>query len=184
MKCLRAANILTLIVFGALLSSEAQISRHKGRSSPTVFAPEADMQGFENAQPPSDPVLDALLSSQEARSSSDDLEGLDREAKRKLFEAVRVDLTGRGEEDYVVLGNDPMGGADNHWFWIVRVSEGRAQILLFTQGLTVQLLRKRTNDYRDIKESWGGNSGSVTRIYRYRGSAYVLATEHSEESKP
>jgi hypothetical protein len=154
------AAFLMAVAVVSLTLALAQSTRHSGKATPTMFAPEVE-QGFENAQPPSDAVLDALLTSAEAKDSRDELEGLDREAKRKLFEVVRVDLTGRGEEDYVALGNYPMSGADHHWFWIVQVNEGKARVLLFTQGLTIQLLHKRTNGYRDIKEMWAATGVQI-----------------------
>jgi hypothetical protein len=144
-----------------------------------VFAPEMD-RGFENAQPPSDLILDALLKTPEAENSTDGLKGLDREVLRKLFEVAPAELTDQVEEDYVALGNGLMSGTDNSWFWIVRVRNGKVDVLLFTNGLAVELLHHKTKGYRDIREGWAGNSGSVTRIYRYSGAMYELASEHSE----
>jgi hypothetical protein len=103
---------------------------------------------------------------------------------RKSFEAVPADLGGTNEEEYVVLGGGDYTGADCHWFWIVRVKQGKAQVLLFAPGLTLEILRRKTNGYHDIKESWGGNSGTVIRIFRYGGAIYELAIEHSEGPQP
>ena len=124
------------------------------------------------------------MKSPEVSETGDDDKKPDRESVRKSFQAVPVDLGGTNEEDYIVLGGGEYTGADCHWFWIVRVKQGKGQVLLYTPGLTVEILRRRTNCYRNIKESWGGNSGSVTRMFQYTGVTYKLAWEHSERPQP
>jgi hypothetical protein len=140
--------------------------------------------GFENARLPSDVVLDALMKSPEVTETGDDDKKPDRESMRKSFQVVPVDLRGADEEDYVVLGGGDYTGADCHWFWIVRVKQGKGQVLLYTPGLMIEILRRKTNGYHNIRESWGGNSGSVTRIFKYTGATYKLASEHSEWTQP
>lgn len=80
---------------------------------PTLFAPDDENRGFEDAVPPSDIVLDALLNTAEAQDASEELKALGRESKRKLFSVVRIQIGGINEEDYIVTGRQPMSGADN-----------------------------------------------------------------------
>jgi hypothetical protein len=88
---------------------------HKTESSD--FYPDNWNKGFDEAEPPSDAVLDALLKTQEAKEHWDQLKSLDRERLRKIFLVVRVHLTNFDEKDEVVLGSDPLSGADCDWFW-------------------------------------------------------------------
>jgi hypothetical protein len=177
---MRRALLVSTVMLGLLGRKEFATAQtaHPQQKWPIIFAPETDT-GFEKAKPPSDAVLDALLRSPEVARSGDD-NNPDREYVRKSFQVVPVDLEGANEEDYVVLGGGHYTGADCHWFWIVRVNQGKGQVLLYTPGLVVEILHQKTNRYHDIRESWGGNSGSVTRIFRYNGTTYVLASEHSE----
>lgn len=178
---MRIALLVSAVTLGlvCLLGHVAAQNKRPQQTRPTVFAPEMET-GFENAKPPSDAVLDALMKSPEVAETGDDDKKPDRESMRKSFQAVRVDLGATNEEDYVVLGGGDYTGADCNWFWIVRVKQGNGQVLLFTGGLVVEILHQRTKGYHDIEESWGGNSGSVTRIFRYNGATYELASEHSE----
>ena len=177
---MRHARLVSAVMLGLLGPHEfaAAQTTHFQPKWPIIFAPETDT-GFEKAKPPSDAVLDALLRTPEAVRRGDD-NNPDREYIRKSFQVVRVDLGGTNEEDYVVLGVGYYTGADCHWFWIVRVKQGNGQVLLYTPGLVIEILRQETNGYHDIRESWGGNSGSTTRIFQYTGTTYKLASEHSE----
>jgi len=178
------ATVAMLMCLVASISIAAQQPPRRAVQHPRLFAPEDNNLGFENAAPPSDVVLDALLGTQEAKDASDDLEILDRESERKLFATVRINLRSAKEEDYIALGDGPLSGADHHWFWIVRASQGKAEVLLFTGGLAVEILPRRTNGYHDVKESWGGNSGFGSRLYQYTGTTYKLAKERWQDAKP
>ncbi len=171
---------------GSLVSATGQQPVGGATHRPKVFAPDDENLGFDDAAPPSDILLDALLKTEEAKGDGETrevLSSLDRESQRKLFQVVRVDLGKAGEEDYIALGNGPMTGADNNWFWIIRVHQSKAKVLLFTNGLTVEVLRRRTNGYFDIKESWAGNAGSASRLYRYTGSMYKVAKSQWKDAK-
>jgi hypothetical protein len=168
---------------GVLVSVKAQKPANGGLRHHTYFAPEDENHGFEDATFPSDVVLNALLRSEEANDTKE-IANYDRESLRKLFTVARVDLGNAKEEDYIALGTQPMSGADNNWFWIVRVVEGKAKVILFTNGLAVRVLPHKTNGYYDIEESWAGNIGEITRVYRYIGTAYKLAHEHFKKANP
>jgi hypothetical protein len=180
----RALLILALTLGPVCLNGQAAPqNKHPQQAWPTVFAPETEM-GFENAKPPSDAVLDALMKSPEVAETDGDDKKPDRESMRKSFQVVPVSLGGSNEEDFIVLGGGDYTGADSHWFWIVRVKQGKGQVLLFTPGLVVEILKRKTNGYYDIRMSWGGNSGTITRIFRYSDPTYKPATEHSQGPQP
>jgi len=185
---MRRASIIivaVMISIGALPAAYAQQSSGAGSKRPTVFAPDDENRGFQDAVLPSDAVLDALLSTEEAKNASEDFNSLDREGKRKCFSVVRIDLASEKDESYIANGNCAgLNGANNFWLWIVHVAQGKARILLFTNGLTVTIQPHMTNGYRDIKEAWGGNTGWGTRTYRYNGSEYKLAQKSWHDRKP
>jgi len=162
--------------------AEAQANTTK--STPSVFEPDYQNRGFEEAQPPSDVVLNALLKTPEAVEMHNELSHRDRESLGSLFRVVAVDLGESGERGFIVLGNDPMSGADCFWFWIVRTSQGKAEVLLFSNGLSLSLKRRTTNGYKDIEVDWATAAFIGSRLYRYDGSVYRLDKEQTKGNKP
>jgi hypothetical protein len=179
--------LIALIVLLGIVGMPGLITAQKKAQSgsrPTLFEPEDHNHGLEGARHPSDNVLDALLKRVENDELSSEIEELSRERKRALFEVVRVNLGPTSEEDYVVHGKPPLIGADCEWFWIVRVREKKAEVMLFSNGLALQLQRQLVSGYRDIDVSWATAAYVGNRLYRYDGSTYKLLREHTEEQKP
>jgi hypothetical protein len=150
---------------------------------PTVFSAEdEDTSAFRNALPPSNAVLDALLKTTEAQQSADELQKMGREEQRELFHVVPMHLSRPDEVDWIVLGSGPMSGADNEWYWVVHQVGKRAEVLLFANGLALNVLWSRTNGYKDIETSWAGNLGyEVDRYFHYDGTRYKLVREHTSK---
>jgi hypothetical protein len=165
--------------------AQGQTKQEAHKSEPSTFYPDDENRGFDEATLPSNTVLDALLKTHEAKENWDRLKTLDRERLRKLFLVSKVHLAESGETDEVVLGSDPMSGADCYWFWIVRDKGERARVLLFTNNYGIDLLNTRTNGYREIRGVWSSAAGySITRLYRYDGSRYRLAYERTHQELP
>jgi hypothetical protein len=83
--------MLLLAFFVSLLplASAQEIPRKtKVRAAPLYFD---DDRGFENAKPPSDAVLDALLTTTQVKESAEDIEDQSRESLRSYFKAVLTD---------------------------------------------------------------------------------------------
>ena len=58
----------------------------------------------------------------------------------------------------------------------------RAEVLLFANGLALNVLQSRTNGYKDIETSWAGNLGyKVGRYFHYDGTRYKLVREHTSK---
>jgi len=161
-----------------------QATRKPLKTEPSTFYPDDWNRGFDEADPPSDAVLDALLKTQEAKENSDRLHKLGREKLRSLFLVVRVHLKNADEADEVVLGKDPMSGADCFWFWIVRDSADRAQVLLFENAYGVYLLKGRTNGYRDIRSVAFAGGTTYTNIFHYDGQRYIPVHKYQKETTP
>ena len=182
-RLVRFIYVLILVCLTIGLA-KGQTTNGPHKAEPSTFYPDDELKGFEDAQPPSDPVLDALLKTPEAQENSDRLQRLDREKLRGLFLVVKIHLRNSVETDEVVLGKFPMTGADCDWFWIVRDMGDHAKVLLFDNAYGVYLLRSRTNGYREIASYWSSAAGySITRLYRYDGTSYKLAYEHTRPER-
>jgi hypothetical protein len=178
------AGFLALISWACVIvANTATAQSNNPKSPPSLFQPEDENRGFEGAAPPSDVVLDALLRTPEAVDMRDELSHRDRESLRGLFEVVRVDLGKTGEQDFVALGKGQMTGADCFWFWIVGIRRHKAEVLLFSNGLSLSLQEEMANRYRNIEVEWATAAFVGTRFYRYDGSVYRLYREHTKGNK-
>jgi hypothetical protein len=176
------ALLLAIICFAGVLA--AQNTGKTSSEFPRYFNPEDEDRGFAHAGPPSDAVLNALLEAEEVKASTSDLEGLSREELRKRFRAVRISLSSEQEQDYLAQGLGKLTGADCDWFWIIRVKRGRAQLLLFVNGLSVTVLQHMTNGYSDIRGDWATAGYTGMGIFRYDGHVYRRALQRTAERKP
>ena len=178
-KSIRITCVL-ICVLAAVDYGQGQTGHKSLQTEPSSFSRDDENRGFKNAQPPSDAVLDALLKTPEADEMREELEKLDHEDLRSLFGVVKTHLKNASETDEVVIGNDPMSGADNDWFWIVRDMGDHAQILLFANGNDLDLLKIRTNEYKEIETMWSSAAGYyIKRLYKYDGNVYRLALERT-----
>jgi hypothetical protein len=169
----RFAALLWLLNIVAIFWADAQKPPHSLNARPIVFVPDDGNRGFENAKPPSDAVLNALLATSQAKDAHNELSGLNREDLRNLFEIVRVNLGPATEEDYVVHGRSlPMRGAENDWFWIVRDRRDHAKIILFANGYSLELLKTMTSGYKDIRTVWSAPAYTLTDMYHFDGVRY------------
>jgi hypothetical protein len=172
---------LICVGYAVVLLAQPPI-QSEGRERTTFCA---DDESFNHASLPTDDVLDALLRTSQAKVLSGELEKLDREERRKLFRSVPVHLTGSDQSDYLVLGKPPMSGADNDWFWIVRRGLSRTEVVLEAGGNCLELLKKRSDGYKDIRAMWGAASGlKITWIYNYDGAQYRLAHKYTKTVSP
>jgi hypothetical protein len=175
----------TLLYFGGPTSICPQQPPKARISKPlAVFYPDDENAGLKDAAPPTDIVLNALLKTAEARLTGTRLTELDRESQRKVFRVAQVDLGDAEEKDFIAVGSKPMTGADNEWFWIVRVRQGRASVLLFTGALSVSILPHKTNGRHDISSFWTMGANELFRRYGYNGTVYKLTGQRYHEIKP
>jgi hypothetical protein len=184
---LKARTICFLICLACWAGMMAlQASAQRTSKGPTYFSPDyEESDPFKHALPPTDDVLDSLLRTPQAQAAADALAGLDREELRKKFSVVKIHLSDSSKEDEIVLGSDPMSGADNDWFWIVRRLRGRAQVILFANGLSLKLLNSRTSGYKNILTGWSAASGlTITCIYHYDGTRYRLVHKYTKTASP
>lgn len=178
-------RLFLLLAFVCISAPDfAQEARFASAESPHYFAPDDSDAGFNHAQSPSDTVLDALLATDEVKESASELNGMEREELRRLFRVVAVRLATKDEQDFLAQGLGPLTGADCYWFWIIRVRNGHANVILFLNGWAVTILKKQTNGYREIRGDWGSASSAGFGIFEYDGCSYKLVRKKHWENKP
>lgn len=184
-KCVAGTSMLREARVVVTLVSLSCAAMFALANEPVFFYPDQENAGLEHAYPPSDAVLNSLLRTKEAKSAEDRVKNRDHEELRRLFEAVNVHLSDPGaESDQVVVGKFPMAGADCDWFWLVRVVSGRAEVILFANGSSLELLGKQTNGYRDIRTVWSSAAGyTLTDIYCYNGARYTRVHEFTKAER-
>lgn len=129
-------------------------------------------------------VLKVLLATPQA--SGDFGYAKDSEDPRKtnpasLFQASAVDLSGRKEADLVVVGYPPLDGADNCWYWVVRSVRANPKVVLFSTGSSLEEMTSRTKGFRDFRSVWSSAAETVTEIYHFDGTEYVVWKKHVQE---
>jgi hypothetical protein len=163
---------LTCFLYG-IGSTVCQTSARNATIEPSNFCPDDSKRGFEHAEPPSDAELDALLKTREAKEMSDRLANFDRERLRKIFRVAEIHLSDSPERDKMVLGSDPLSGADNDWFWVIRFVSGRPRVTLFANGNCLEVLKTETSGLEDIRTVWSSAAGyTLTNIYHFDGVEY------------
>jgi hypothetical protein len=168
------ALILSYVVAGI---ATAQPSTATPATERAIFG---DAESFKNSVHLSDKVLDVLLATNEAEYARQlSLEKPD-EDRNKYFSAVEVHLSGTYEVDYVVEGNLPLAGADNAWFWVVRSARTHPKVVLFASGGFLELLKSRTNGYRNIRSVWQSPNERITRVYHFNGERYILVHKYDK----
>lgn len=155
--------------------TRARLSNH-----PPVYFSD-DGRGFENAHPPSDEVLRAILETPAARDAANDLDNDQKANLKSFFQSAPARLAMAPEEGYVVIGHVPMGGGDNDWFWIVGVHGGRAKVLLFERGDAIRIRSNSRHGFHDVELDWYVGARWGRRIYSFDGSKYKLIRELDHE---
>lgn len=111
-------------------------------------------------------VLSALMTTKEAkdvrRGTKNDEKPLE---MASLFRGAKVNLGADPDDTFVVIGEFPMSGADNTWFWVVRRSGEKATILLWAAANCLDIHEKSNGGLRDVETTW--SSASEARIERY-----------------
>lgn len=130
-------------------------------------------------------VLAILKDDAEVRSSGcrDQAESAD-EVSASWFEASQIHLDGSDELDLLVKAkNGCLFGANIGPFWIFRNTRKGYQLVLNVSALGVQLLRSRTNGYRDVSAGAVAGGKAVSVIFKFDGRKYQQGQTKSEEIK-
>lgn len=172
-KTINVACGISLFLIAAGTTAAAQLQHAKSAKDPIIFR--EDGEGFEDSVPLPEDAIKELLATPEAKWVADKLRGLGRRDLAGLFIAVRIDLSGPPNEDFLVLGRFPMSGGDCGWFWIVHSVRNHPRVILFAHTDSVELRRSSANGLKIIQtEWWSAAAYSITEIYRFDGVRYRL----------
>ena len=128
-------------------------------------------------------VVKLLLRTKEVKSALQFVNDRARENGANLFRGVTVHLSASDEDDLLVVGNAPITGADNGWFWLVRSIHGHSQIVLFAGANSLELLGSRTHGLRDVRSRWSSPAETRTSVYRFDGERFALSKEQWTENR-
>jgi hypothetical protein len=117
-------------------------------------------------------VLEVLFQTQEARQALNFASDSTQDHPARLFRATEVHLSRPDETDLVVIGVPPMSGADCGWFWIVRLTRGGPQVVLFAGANSLDLRDSRTSGYRDIVTTSASAGTSEETTFHFNGKSY------------
>ncbi len=88
------------------------------------------------------------------------------------FFASIVHLAGPDEQDVVVMGRCPVCGANVAPFWVFRPTRDGYEQLMFGGGLALELMKSRTNGFRDLETSYVSTQKLWTDVWRFDGQKY------------
>jgi hypothetical protein len=116
-----------------------------------------DDKAFTSAQPLSEPTLLVLLKTimgeRDARSLLAQTDAPGRPGI--LFNAIPVHLKNTGDHWLLAVGTaPPTSGADNGHFWVMNLSGPQPNATFLAPANYVELLKTRTNGYRDLRSVW------------------------------
>jgi hypothetical protein len=164
---LRRISLFVLVCLVAVAVAHGRAPRAAARQ--TLFSDGA----IQHPVDLSSEVLKALLADEQVNGQFAAMKNSEKTNPSQFFRAAEVHWGQRAEVDLVVVGVAPMAGADNTWFWIVRSARKNPRVVLFGGGSTLEVLKTKTNRYRDVSSTWSsGTEENVTTIYHFNGSNY------------
>src|SRR5215510_8397748 len=94
------------------------------------------------------------MQTKEVRDGLDFASDAERKDPAQLFQAANVHLSDSREADLIVAGRGSMRGADNGWYRLVLSPRTHPRVVLFAGCNALELMRTKTNGYRDIHTYW------------------------------
>lgn len=166
--------IFAFVLFGfsAVPSQEGQPAHGK------IVIPKGDP--FEHQVPLPPDVLKALLNDDAVTSSFARMTDYQRNNPAELFFASEARLGRPDEVDYVVGGMMPLCGVSFDWYWVVRPTARRPEVVLFATGNVMELMETRAHGYRDIRTVGGTHWETDESVYRFDGKKYKLWKKRSD----
>jgi len=173
---IRVLAVLALIAFsGEISAPNGQQARPP--SEQTLFSEEFPI---EHPVPLSSNILKILLATKVAKSGLNFASDSETRDPAKLFEASEIHLGRPDEVDLIVMGDPPMRGADNTWFWVIRSARKNPRIVLFGGCNSLEVTNGRANGLRDIRTVWSDFDDTHTAIYQFDVTRYKLKSSKSE----
>lgn len=173
---LRAAFLLVFSVISFGCSAPPPPKGHQKHEK--IIIPKTDP--FEHEVPLPPDVLKALLDDDGIKSMQRHMTDYQRSHPDKLFGASEVRLGPPDEVDFIVFGMPPLCGVSFDWYWVVRPTLEKPEVVFFATGKAIELLQSRTHGYRDIRTIGGTGWILDEEIYHFDGKEYKLWKKRSE----
>jgi hypothetical protein len=130
-------------------------------------------------------VITAVMNSDEGKQAKADVAARHIELDPvKLLKGTTVHLSNSSSRFFIVVGDSPLSGADNTWFWIVQESGQNATVLLWAGANCLRIKSTRTLGFRDVVAEWSSASEMRTEIYKFDGKSYRLHRTNWHSNKP
>ena len=160
--------LIPAIVFSPILACLSQTS--------CIALRGFDDSCFDKAPPPPALVVGEILASKEVRSTEEGKPLSITEASTLLHSLV-LHLNGPAQKDMLVMGEPPLTGGDNTWYWVVTAVDKKPAVC-WMGGNTVRVLKTRHKEYADMQSDWYSAAGyNIIKLYRYDGRRYRLFHE-------
>jgi hypothetical protein len=167
-------RLLIAFVISSLLGISAQESG-RAATEQTYFHEDQDL---ENPVVLPIAVVNAILKTDEGKQGLSDAKQRRVGDVNHLFRGTRIHLNDNNDADFLVIGTFPMSGADNTWFWMVSSAPPKPRVLLFAGCNSVEIMRDKTNGYRNIRCLWSSASETGDRVYEFENERYRLSKDH------
>lgn len=166
-----------LIVLSVLIAMPVVAQKGEPRCPNDSFIGE-DLVCFRNLLP--EKTLKALLKRKEVHEA---LSHSPHKQPAKLFHAARVHLHSPDQTDLIVVGESPVSGADNTWFWIIQSYDKDPQVILWSGCNVLDVSPKHTNSYSDITTTVSTASIVIDKLFKFDGQKYKLVKRTESENR-
>lgn len=135
-----------------------------------------DLAGNFSLKVPSIPreVVTVIMDSKQMQDRLSYPEAPSPDHAKRLLRAAQIQLGDDGTTAFLIAGSGELSGADNGWFWIVKVLGNRASIIFEVGTNCVSVRNHRTHGYKDIEASWASAGETLDETFAYDGAEYKL----------
>jgi hypothetical protein len=177
-----------------LLLGQAQVLAQRSESEQSKFAAEEnpDEPRVRNPIPVPDVVVEALKTEETVKSCLQYNPLEPGQTLSSWFIASAIHLDGPKESDVVVVpsfsGQESMcfqSASGVGLFWIFRKNSERYELVLKTYGNGLEILKSKTNGYRNIRTGTIGEAGKelTELVFHFDGTHYVESEESTHEQQ-
>jgi hypothetical protein len=90
------------------------------------------------------------------------------------LQALPIEFGLPHERDYIVLGRGPgLTGADNDWFWLVRMLPSGPRVVLWLHCLNFAFDKGRTHGLLNLSNEWNSPTEEFDETFQSNGARYV-----------
>lgn len=176
---IRPAGEISIILSACLIALPATHQPQNESTARKIVIPRTDPFEYQVPLPPA--VLEALLNDAVVKSSASSMTDYQRSNPSKLFIASEVRLGRPDEVDYIVAGNPPLCGVGSDFYWVVRPTARKPEVIFFGGGQAIEFLESRSHGYRDIRTVGGTIWILEENVYRFGGKGYKVWKKRSEK---